>query len=110
MRPGSSYPPYTANCARWPSARCATSALGTPCELATPHEYSGVSEYYMNSSTPNTKLAESPKQPTTVSEEAKNLANRRFAELEAQRAVEGLRNLAAQKRAARSQKSSSLTR
>jgi hypothetical protein len=54
----------------------------------------------MNSSTPNTELRNSPKQPTTVSEEAKNLANRRFAEVEAQRAVEGLRNLAAQKRAA----------
>jgi hypothetical protein len=58
----------------------------------------------MNSSTPNTELRESPKQPTTESEEAKNLANRRFAEVEAQRAVEGLRNLAAQKRATREAK------
>jgi hypothetical protein len=45
--------------------------------------------------------ADSPKQPTALSEEAKNEANRRFADLEAQRAVEGLRKLAAEKRAAR---------
>ena len=53
----------------------------------------------MNSSMPNTKPHESAKPPINVSEEAKNRANRQFAELEAQRAVEGLRNLAKQKAA-----------
>jgi len=53
----------------------------------------------MNSSTQNTEQAESAKTPTAASEEAKNRANREFADRMANQAVEGLRKLAEQKKA-----------
>jgi hypothetical protein len=55
----------------------------------------------MNSSMPSIKPVDSPTQHTSVSEEAKNRANRDFADRMAQKAVEGLRKLSAQTRAAR---------
>jgi hypothetical protein len=55
----------------------------------------------MESSTPNTKPGESPK---PLGEESRAEANRRFADLEASRIVDGMNRLRKQKIAAQSQK------
>ena len=51
----------------------------------------------MNSSTPNTKPAESTKLPAIESEDVETRANRLAASLDAEEAVAGLRKLAQQK-------------
>jgi hypothetical protein len=51
----------------------------------------------MNPSTPNTKLAESPKRPTVEPEDVETRANRRAARQIAVEVVAGLRKLAQQK-------------